>query len=98
MSSAPEPPRERPVTTHDFVARTGSAQKLVVVTAYDALFGRLVDESGVDAVLVGDSLANVVAGLESTLAVLKPLLEAGDVRHVHAADVVVREVHKLRMV
>ncbi|HEX5408856.1 MAG TPA: 3-methyl-2-oxobutanoate hydroxymethyltransferase [Gemmatimonadaceae bacterium] len=69
MSSAPEPPRQRPVTTHDFVARKGSAQKLVVVTAYDALFGRLVDESGVDAVLVGDSLASVVAGQESTLAV-----------------------------
>ncbi|HWG52105.1 MAG TPA: 3-methyl-2-oxobutanoate hydroxymethyltransferase [Gemmatimonadaceae bacterium] len=69
MSSAPEPPRQRSVTTHDFVARKGSAQKLVVVTAYDALFGRLVDESGVDAVLVGDSLASVVAGQESTLAV-----------------------------
>ena len=39
------------------------ADKLVLVTAYDALFGRLVDESGVDAVLVGDSVGNVVAGL-----------------------------------
>jgi len=42
---------------------------IVAVTAYDALFGRLVDEAGVDLVLVGDSLGNVVAGLASTLPV-----------------------------
>lgn len=57
------------VSIRDFVARKGSREKLVVVTAYDALFGRLVDEAGVDAVLVGDSLGNVVAGLDSTLPV-----------------------------
>jgi 3-methyl-2-oxobutanoate hydroxymethyltransferase len=59
----------KPVTVRDFIARKASGEKLVVVTAYDALFGRLVDESGVDAVLVGDSLANVVAGLDSTIPV-----------------------------
>ena len=57
------------VTARDFVARKGRDEKLVVVTAYDALFGRLVDEAGVDAVLVGDSLGNVVAGYDSTLRV-----------------------------
>ena len=41
----------------------------MLVTAYDALFGRLVDESGVDGVLVGDSLGNVFAGLSSTIPV-----------------------------
>src|SRR5688500_20338433 len=40
-----------------------------MVTAYDALFGRLVDESGVDAILVGDSVATAVFGHESTLPV-----------------------------
>lgn len=40
-----------------------------MVTAYDALFGRLVDESGVDAILVGDSVATAVFGQESTLPV-----------------------------
>ena len=44
-------------------------QKLVVVTAYDVLFARLVDAAGVDIVLVGDSLGNVVAGFDSTLPV-----------------------------
>jgi 3-methyl-2-oxobutanoate hydroxymethyltransferase len=69
MSSGAEVMRVKPVTVRDFLARKKSGEKLVVVTAYDALFGRLVDESGVDAVLVGDSLANVVLGLDTTLPV-----------------------------
>jgi 3-methyl-2-oxobutanoate hydroxymethyltransferase len=59
---------EKAVTIRDFAARKGG-EKLVMVTAYDALFARIVDESGVDAILVGDSLGNVVAGLDSTLGV-----------------------------
>jgi 3-methyl-2-oxobutanoate hydroxymethyltransferase len=40
-----------------------------MVTAYDALFARMADDAGVDAILVGDSLGNVVQGLENTLGV-----------------------------
>ncbi len=69
MSSTSGPGRVKPVTVRDFVTSKTRGEKLVVVTAYDALFGRLVDESGVDAVLVGDSLGNVVAGLDSTIPV-----------------------------
>ena len=36
------------VTIRDFQERKNRGEKLVVVTAYDALFGKLVDESGVD--------------------------------------------------
>ena len=67
MSSHREQPRA--LTVRDFAAKKGAAERLVVVTAYDALFGRLVDEAGVDAVLVGDSLGNVVLGLDSTIPV-----------------------------
>lgn len=42
-------------------------EPIVVVTAYDVLFGRLVDQAGVDIVLVGDSAGNVVAGYDTTL-------------------------------
>jgi 3-methyl-2-oxobutanoate hydroxymethyltransferase len=42
---------------------------LVVVTAYDATFARLLHEAGVDALLVGDSVGNVVAGFTTTLPV-----------------------------
>jgi len=68
---APSASREplRPITVHDIVARKGARDRIVCVTAYDALFARLVDESGVDIVLVGDSVGNVVAGYESTLPV-----------------------------
>src|SRR5512147_2042274 len=68
MSSASGQTTKR-MTVREFVARKRSGGKLVLVTAYDALFGRLVDESGVDAVLVGDSVGNVFAGLDTTLPV-----------------------------
>lgn len=64
-------PREksRALTIRDLGERKRAAQKIVMVTAYDALFGRLVDEADVDVVLVGDSLGHVVQGRDSTLPV-----------------------------
>ena len=67
MTAAPRD--AKPVTVRDFLARKRSGQRLVVVSAYDALFARLADEAGVDAILVGDSLGNVLLGYESTLPV-----------------------------
>jgi 3-methyl-2-oxobutanoate hydroxymethyltransferase len=48
--------------------RTG-AEPLVMVTAYDAPGARIVDDAGVDLILVGDSLAMVVLGYDDTLQV-----------------------------
>jgi len=61
------PQRDTPVTTRDFLTFKEAGRRIVCVTAYDALFGRLADEAGVDCVLVGDSLNQVIAGRESTL-------------------------------
>ena len=44
-------------------------EKIAMVTAYDATFARMLDDAGVDALLVGDSLGMVVQGLDSTLPV-----------------------------
>ena len=65
MSSAPS--ESKTVTTVDLLAWKQERKPIVALTAYDALFGRLVDESGVDVVLVGDSVNQVIAGEPSTL-------------------------------
>jgi 3-methyl-2-oxobutanoate hydroxymethyltransferase len=50
-------------------------QKIVCLTAYDAPFGRLADLAGVDVILVGDSLGNVVLGFADTLPVTLDAME-----------------------
>jgi 3-methyl-2-oxobutanoate hydroxymethyltransferase len=60
---------DRPVTAATFRARKAAAQRIVMITAYDAASARLVDAAGVDAILVGDSLGMTILGYESTLPV-----------------------------
>ena len=69
MSHASGSAPAKRVTTRSFAAAKAKGTPLVVCTAYDALFARLVDEAGVDAILVGDSLGNVVAGHDTTVPV-----------------------------
>ena len=57
------------VTAPDIGARKGSDVPIVMVTAYDAPSARIVDDAGVDMILVGDTLAMVVLGYDDTLQV-----------------------------
>ncbi len=57
------------VTAPEVRARKGQGPSLAMVTAYDFTMARLVDEAGVDLILVGDSLGMVVQGLSNTLPV-----------------------------
>lgn len=57
----------RPVTVTDLRRKKAQGERIVVLTCYDALFARLLDESDVDILLVGDSVNQVVAGAETTL-------------------------------
>lgn len=59
----------RRVTVLDLREMKARGEKIAVLTAYDHLFARIVDQAGVEIVLVGDSLADVVLGLDSTLPV-----------------------------
>ena len=59
----------KPVTLTTLAEMKAEGEKIAVLTAYDASFARLVDESGVEVVLVGDSLGMVVQGGETTLPV-----------------------------
>jgi 3-methyl-2-oxobutanoate hydroxymethyltransferase len=57
----------KPVTVHDLLDKAERGERIVVLTCYDALFARLLDECDVDVLLVGDSVNQVLAGAESTL-------------------------------
>lgn len=56
-------------TVLDLQKMKAGNQKIAMVTAYDATMARLVDQAGVDMVLVGDSLGMVVQGQQDTLSV-----------------------------
>ena len=55
------------VTAPKIRAMKSSGNKIVCLTAYDAYFGKLADEAGVDLILVGDSVANVCLGYPNTV-------------------------------
>jgi 3-methyl-2-oxobutanoate hydroxymethyltransferase len=57
----------RPLTVNDLLTMKAAGRRLVMLTCYDAMFARLLEEAGVDVLLVGDSLNQVIAGHETTL-------------------------------
>lgn len=59
----------RKLTTLSIRERKQSGDKIAALTAYDYITAALLDESGVDVILVGDSLSNVFQGNETTLPV-----------------------------
>jgi 3-methyl-2-oxobutanoate hydroxymethyltransferase len=59
----------RRVTIPDLQEMKRRGERIAALTAYDYLFARIVDAAGVEIILIGDSLAHVVQGLDSTLSV-----------------------------
>jgi 3-methyl-2-oxobutanoate hydroxymethyltransferase len=57
------------ITINTLLQKKADGKKITMLTAYDYPSARIVDEAGIDAILVGDSLAMVVQGLENTLPV-----------------------------
>jgi 3-methyl-2-oxobutanoate hydroxymethyltransferase len=57
------------MTIPEFTRHKQDKKKLIVVTAYDALFTRIVEQAGIETILVGDSLGVVVQGKANTLSV-----------------------------
>jgi 3-methyl-2-oxobutanoate hydroxymethyltransferase len=62
-------PKSRVVTTKTVMTMKQTGEKIAMLTAYDYLVAKLLDQVGIDIVLVGDSLGNVVQGYETTLPV-----------------------------
>ncbi|HPQ66630.1 MAG TPA: 3-methyl-2-oxobutanoate hydroxymethyltransferase, partial [bacterium] len=71
---------DKRVTAASLKGMKASGKKIVVVTGYDYPLARILDRSGVDVVLVGDSLGMVVLGHESTV----PVTMADMVHHTRA--------------
>jgi 3-methyl-2-oxobutanoate hydroxymethyltransferase len=69
MSTADAPPIRKTVTLHRLREMHAKGEKITMLTAYDATFARIVDEAGVDCILVGDSLGMLVQGHTSTIPV-----------------------------
>ena len=57
----------RKVTTHRLQQMKERGEKISMITSYDYTMASIVDEAGVDVILVGDSASNVVAGNMTTL-------------------------------
>lgn len=60
---------QKPVTLFELGKMRSEGRKIAVLTAYDASFAALLGRAGVDVILIGDSLGNVLQGQKSTLPV-----------------------------
>jgi 3-methyl-2-oxobutanoate hydroxymethyltransferase len=65
----PSTSRPRVVTTKTVLRMKETGEKIAMLTAYDYLVAKYLDQVGIDVILVGDSLGNVVQGHETTLPV-----------------------------
>ncbi len=80
------------VTTHVLSEMKLKGEKISMLTSYDYSMARIVDQAGIDIILVGDSASNVMAGHETTLPITLDQMiyhAASVVRGVHRALVVV---------
>ncbi len=69
MSTHHPAPASRRVTAPELAARKRRGERLAMLTAYDTPTARILDASGIDVILVGDSLGMVVLGRDTTLPV-----------------------------
>ena len=73
-SSEPQAPDQKPkprkkMTTTTLRQKKADGERVMMLTAYDATFARLVDEGGADIILIGDSLGMVIQGEDNTIPV-----------------------------
>ena len=79
------------ITVKEIINKKKAGQKITMLTAYDYPLASVIDKSGIDIILVGDSLANVVLGLESTR-------EVGMAEMLHHAKAVNRAVNNAMLI
>lgn len=67
-AGSPEIPKKK-ITTRNLRVMKQSGVKITALTAYDYLMAQILDQAGIDVILVGDSVGMVVQGLETTVTV-----------------------------
>jgi len=67
MSTQKQPTRNDKVTTQTVVEMKRQGEKISMLTAYDFTMAGIIDQAGVDVILVGDSASNVMAGHDTTV-------------------------------
>lgn len=67
MSTQQTSDRPKKVTTQTVVEMKRQSEKISMLTAYDYTMARIIDQAGIDVILVGDSASNVMAGYETTV-------------------------------
>ncbi|MFQ5454442.1 MAG: 3-methyl-2-oxobutanoate hydroxymethyltransferase [Candidatus Zixiibacteriota bacterium] len=63
-------------TINSFINKKAKGEKITVLTAYDYFIARLLDDAGIDSILVGDSASNVIHGYRSTLPITMDVMIA----------------------
>lgn len=91
MSSTPERPSKRKVTTHGLRTMKQDGVRITALTAYDYLMAQRLDQAGIDVILVGDSVGTVVQGRASTVTVSMDTM-------VYHASIVSRAVRRALLV
>lgn len=74
-AGAPERAKPKRVRLHHLAEAKREGRKISMLTSYDALTARIFDAAGVDMLLVGDSVGNVMLGFTSTLPVTIDMME-----------------------
>jgi 3-methyl-2-oxobutanoate hydroxymethyltransferase len=89
MSVTPNPTKR--VTTRTLLEMKAKGERIAMLTAYDYTSARILDEAGLDVLLVGDSASNVIAGHETTLPITLDQM-------IYHASAVVRACHRALIV
>ena len=79
------------ITTHTILEMKEAGEKIAMLTGYDFSMARILDDAGIDIILVGDSASNVMAGHETTLPITLDQM-------IYHASSVVRAVSKALVV
>ena len=64
------------ITINTFLSKKRNGEKITVLTAYDCFTAGLLDRAGIDSILVGDSVGNVIHGFDNTLPVTMDIMLA----------------------